>query len=341
MGASVSIAAVLLLSQSTGANPPDRAKELADDLKQTLTLFETLRVKVSNEDAGKKLLVNLNEKLVLIAQSAAKAQLTAKSEDAKAKLAVVRFEALASGTQSAESNQTLALEIAKKYRESSALCPSIENLTFFQVLGQDHYAPFEDILKGSKNPEVLASTGLANAFSQAQSDNFDINRFKSLSLQFKDTKAGRRAARTFEYRTQISLGSPMPELDVELLSGYKLKVGSLKGRVVVLDFWGFWSPACVAEMPTIKDYVAKNTNKIAWIGVNTDSCTKGYLTQRLKELGANWQNTYGESVTGLLPLDFGIVAYPSKIIIDSFGIVRYVPSIRDWRPALDEALSKA
>jgi thiol-disulfide isomerase/thioredoxin len=339
MSASICIATLLLLGQ--GAKVVDQSAVLSDDLKQTLTLFENLKSKVTNEKDGLKLLTQLNEKLTQIAQAAAKAQGAAKTDDARAKLAVVRFQALSSGVQKQVEIETLAGEIATKYRESSALCPFIENLTFFQVLGADRYTAFDDILKKSKNPEVLASANLANYFAKSHADDFDINKFKNLISLYPKTKAGQRASRIYDFRTKMSLGAPMLDLEVELLSGYKLNINSLKGRVVVLDFWGFWCSACAAEMPEIKEYVKRYQSKIAWVGVNTDGYTKAYLTSQLTSLGANWQNSYAGSITGTIPMDLGIVAYPSKIIIDSFGIVRYVPSIRDWRPVLEEALSKA
>jgi thiol-disulfide isomerase/thioredoxin len=342
MGVSVCLAALLLFGQAaSGGTTGDQSVKLSDDLKQTMTLFETLKPKLKSEKEAQQLVLQLNEKLQLIAQSAAKLQAQAKTEDAKVKLAIIRFEALANGVQSASQTDILAGEIATKYRESSAMCSVIENLTFIKYLGLERYGALEASLKQSKNPEVIASTLLAHYFSEAMSDTADVNKFRELAQAYSKTKAGQRAGRIFDYRTKLGLGTPMPELELELLSGYKLKVGSLKGRVVVIDFWGMWQPACVAEMPEIRNYVTKYPSKIAWIGVNTDSCTKAYLSQKLKDFGANWQNVYAGSPTGQVPMDLGIVAYPSKIIIDSFGIVRYVPSIRDWRTVLEEALSKA
>ena len=336
MGAVVCLAAILMFGQTID----EKANKLFDDYRQTMTLFDSLRVKVSAEADGAKLVTQLREKLQIIAQTATKYQSEAKTNDAKARLAVIRFQALASTLQPAEQTDAIAIEIATKYRESAGLCPFIEDLTFYKILGQDRYAPFDVLLKQSKNKEVVSSAFLANYFSSTMNDGFDINVYRLLSVNFKDTKAGQRAARIYNLRTTMSLGAPMPELELELLSGYKLKIGSLKGRVVVIDFYGFWSSGSVAEMPEIRDYVSKYSNKIAWIGINTDGWTKAFLTQRLTDLGANWQNCYGGSISGTLPIDLGIVAYPSKIIIDSYGVIRYLPGIRDWRPSLDEALSK-
>lgn len=338
MSATVCLAAMMLIGQ---ANVDDKVNQLTDELKQTMTLFETLKTGVKSEQDAKTLLSNLNEKLQQIAAAATKAQAVAKTDDVRAKLAMVRFEALSSGAKNPTETEKLATDIATKYRDATGLCASIERLTFTQYLSQEKYVAVDTILKQSKNPEVVASSYLANYFSQMMSDSADINKYKTLNQTYPKTKAGQRAGRIFDYRTKLSLSAPMPDVELELLSGFKLQANSLKGRVVVIDFWGMWQPACVAEIPDIKKYNTLYQSKIAWIGVNTDGCTKAYLTQQLKNMGANWQNVYAGSPTGQLPMDLGIIAYPSKIIIDSYGIVRYVPSIRDWRPILEEALSKA
>jgi len=342
MGTTFCLAAVLMMGQtSSGGSLTEKTNLLSDDFKQTLTLFDISKAKVKTEADGKTLIVQFNQKLNAIAKDAAKYLAQAKTDEARIPLAMIRFEALGSCIQKDSPTEANAAEIATKYRESSALCPYIEKLVFLQYLAREKYMPFDAELKKSKNPEVVASANLAMYFAQTIEDTIDINRFKQLAETYPNTKAGKRAARVYDFRTKLSLGAPMPDIEVELLNGYKLQVNSLKGRVVVLDFYGFWSSPSVAEMPEIKEYVAKNPTKLAWIGVNTDTYTKAYITQRLKEGGANWQNTLAGSTGGQLPMDLGVIAYPSKIIIDSFGIVKYVPSIRDWRAVLEEALGQA
>jgi thiol-disulfide isomerase/thioredoxin len=342
MGASVFLAAFLIAGQTTPLQTfDDKVQKLSDDVKQNLLMFDSLKTRVTNEKEAQKLVANLSEKMNSIAVTAVKYQAQAKTDDQRVKLSIVRFEALAGTGESPDQIATQANEIATKYKENLALCPYIENLLFIQYLADEKYAPFDVILKQSKNEEVLASSYLANFFMQSATDSVDINKFNILSVTYPKTKAGQRAARVYNFRTKMSLGAPMPDLEFDLMNGTKFRVQSMKGRVVVIDFWGFWCTACTGEMPEIKDYVKNNPTKLAWIGVNTDSWTKGFLTQRMKGSGLNWQNVYAGSTTGQLPMDLGIINYPSKIIIDSFGVIQYVPSIQDWRRVLEDALSKA
>lgn len=334
--------AVAIASQ-TAKKPDldDKVLALATDLRQSLTLLDSLKAKVANEKDAAKLLTQFSEKMESIGQTADKYLLQAKTDDTKVKLSLIRFEALSNTNRSIQQIETLANDILAKYKESAALCPAIEDLTFYQYLTPDRYSSFDTMLKQSKNEEVLASANLASYFIQFFNDAGDVNKFKILSQKYPKTKAGQRAARIFDYRTKLILGQPMLDLEIELLTGYKLNVNSLKGKVVVVNFWGFWCPACLEEMSEVKDYVSKYPTRLAWVGVNTDNWTSAYVNQRMKDSGITWPNSAAGSPTGRLPMDLGITNYPSKIIIDSFGIVKYLPSSRDWRPVLEEALEKA
>jgi thiol-disulfide isomerase/thioredoxin len=48
-----------------------------------------------------------------------------------------------------------------------------------------------------------------------------------------------------------TMNEPAPRFTVTMLDGTPVTLDSLKGRVVVLDFWGTWCAPCMAEMPTI------------------------------------------------------------------------------------------
>ncbi|PKL26101.1 MAG: TlpA family protein disulfide reductase [Spirochaetae bacterium HGW-Spirochaetae-3] len=45
---------------------------------------------------------------------------------------------------------------------------------------------------------------------------------------------------------------PLPPFSVRTLSGADVGVGSLGGKVVLLNFWATWCPPCKSEMPSIQ-----------------------------------------------------------------------------------------
>lgn len=67
------------------------------------------------------------------------------------------------------------------------------------------------------------------------------------------------------------VGHTAPDFKLKDLEGHEVELSSLKGNIVVLDFWASWCAACRAEMPSIQS-IAKHLAKknVVVIGVNLD-----------------------------------------------------------------------
>lgn len=60
-------------------------------------------------------------------------------------------------------------------------------------------------------------------------------------------------------RTSVPAGPPKPveELSWKIFDGEEEKIGDLKGKVIVLDFWATYCPPCIEEIPHLRSLQAK------------------------------------------------------------------------------------
>ncbi len=67
------------------------------------------------------------------------------------------------------------------------------------------------------------------------------------------------------------VGKQAPEFSLKNKDGKEVSLASLKGKVVVLNFWATWCPPCRAEIPDFKRvYSAYKDKGVEIIGVSLD-----------------------------------------------------------------------
>ena len=124
-------------------------------------------------------------------------------------------------------------------------------------------------------------------------------------------------------KTVIGIGKPAKDFSTILISGGKISLSSLKGKVVLIDFWATWCPPCVKGIPHLKELYKKYKNKnFEIIGISLDK-KKDLVEQYISKEQIKWKMIYsGKAWTDDIARLYKVNLIPSYWVIDKDGILR-------------------
>ena len=67
---------------------------------------------------------------------------------------------------------------------------------------------------------------------------------------------------------EVVVGNTIPDFSLKSLDGKTVSKDSLKGKVVVLNFWASWCAPCMGEIPELKQVAANSKAKIVGIALD-------------------------------------------------------------------------
>ncbi|MCA8952305.1 MAG: TlpA family protein disulfide reductase [Planctomycetes bacterium] len=148
--------------------------------------------------------------------------------------------------------------------------------------------------------------------------------------------ADRVAAPAFE-REHLQVGMVAPEIVGRDTEGRPLRLSEFRGRVVVLEFWGFWCGPCVAAVPAEQALVEKLAARpFVLLGVDSDR-DLDYYHFEAETKHVTWRSFWcGEKgVIGAIPSKWNVTTWPRTYVLDHEGVIRF----KDVRgKALEEVL---
>lgn len=116
------------------------------------------------------------------------------------------------------------------------------------------------------------------------------------------------------------VGRPMPDFTLELFQGGVFDTRTLRGKVLIVNFWASWCyPACYEEAPRLQRVWERfRSLGVVVIGVNIQD-EEAAARAFIRQFNQTFPN--GMDRTGKISIDFGIYGVPETFVVDQKGSI--------------------
>lgn len=114
----------------------------------------------------------------------------------------------------------------------------------------------------------------------------------------------------------------IPQYAYRTLDGQEVSTDSLRGRVVLVNFWATWCTPCRAEMPLLEAMYARHRGSgFVIVGLAVDRVSTDAVAAFVRDRGVTYPIAHvdarAEAVFG------GVRGYPTSFLIDRNGRIRH------------------
>ncbi len=121
---------------------------------------------------------------------------------------------------------------------------------------------------------------------------------------------------------QVKVDQMAPEISLPGVNDNALNLSSLKGKVVLIDFWASWCGPCRAAIPTVNKLYNKYKSKgFEIFGVSIDSKKTDWVRAITNDKIKYTQVMDKDGWNSAVAEKYGVYAIPSTFLLDKTGKV--------------------
>ena len=117
-------------------------------------------------------------------------------------------------------------------------------------------------------------------------------------------------------------GSMAPDFTLQKINGGDLQLSSLRGKVVIVDFWDTWCPPCRKALPHLQELSETYSDDLVVVGVALGREGVDKVRSYTKANGLTFEMVLLNNNAKLVNDFGGIPSIPTTFLIDGDGIIQ-------------------
>ena len=193
---------------------------------------------------------------------------------------------------------------------------------------KDYYAFMADNKKESnkiaesiirQNPSSFASVMLLNNICRDLTLAELEQLYGLLSPKFKKGSFAQSIGDNISGRKKSTIGTTVDDFTLNDPKNNPMKFSSLKGKYVLIDFWGSWCGPCHQAFPRLKELYSKYHDKgFEILGIATESNPDAW-TKDIVKSELPWLQMVDDKTSNVSQKQFAVTEYPTTVLIDPDG----------------------